>query len=74
MNQPAVGKEIAGVDLGDRDSMVCVIDGVSGEVLERATVPTVARLGRAGERLRGSLRSRPRRPPTPARESVVMAS
>ena len=48
MNQPAVGKEIAGVDLGDRDSMVCVIDGVSGEVLERATVPTVARLGVPG--------------------------
>jgi transposase len=40
VNQHTGGRKIAGVDLGDRDSMVCVIDDVSGEVLERATIPT----------------------------------
>ena len=36
VDQHTVGRKIAGVDLGDRDSFVCVIDGASGEVLERA--------------------------------------
>ena len=40
MNQHTVGRKIAGIDLGDRDSWVCIIDGASGEVLERATIPT----------------------------------
>lgn len=31
---------IAGVDLGDRDSFICILDDASGEVLERATIPT----------------------------------
>jgi hypothetical protein len=40
VNQHSAGRRIAGVDLGDGDSFVCVIDGVSGEVVERATIPT----------------------------------
>ena len=40
MNQHTVGRKIAGVDLGDRDSWVCIVDDASGEVLERATIPT----------------------------------
>ncbi len=40
MNQHTGGRKIAGVDLGDRDSVICILDDVSGEVLERATIPT----------------------------------
>jgi len=40
VNQLTVGRKIAGVDLGDRDSWVCIIDAASGEVLERSTIPT----------------------------------
>lgn len=40
MNQHTGGRKIAGVDLGDRDSFICIIDDASGEVVERATIPT----------------------------------
>jgi transposase len=40
VNQHKAGRKIVGVDLGDRDSLICVIDDASGEVLERATIPT----------------------------------
>jgi transposase len=40
VSQHRAGSRIAGVDLGDRESVICVIDDASGEVLERATVPT----------------------------------
>jgi transposase len=40
VNQHRASRKIAGVDLGDRDSFVCILDDASGEVLERATVPT----------------------------------
>jgi transposase len=34
------GRKIVGVDLGDRDSFICMIDDANGEVLERTTIPT----------------------------------
>jgi transposase len=40
VNQHRAGRKIAGVDLGDRDSFICILDDASGEVLERATIPT----------------------------------
>ena len=40
MSQHTVGRKIAGVDLGDRDSFICILDEASGEVLEHATIPT----------------------------------
>lgn len=44
MNQdipsPSVALRVAGVDLGDLTSHVCILDGVTGEVLEEARIRT----------------------------------